>query len=209
MEVLIHLIKILLVLGVLLTAVAYVVLAERRLSAFMQNRIGPNRVGPFGLLQPVADVVKLMFKEDIVPKAASKGIYNLGPVISISIAIITFAVIPFGDTITVGGRTTKLMIADVNVGILYILALTSLGVYGIALSGWASNNKYSLLGSLRSSAQMISYELSMGLSIIGVVMIAESLRLDEIVRVQAEWRWNILLQPLGFIIFVVSAFADQ
>ena len=208
MEVLIHLIKIAIVLGVLLTVVAYVTLAERRLSAFMQNRIGPNRVGPYGLLQPLADVVKLLLKEDIVPKAANKGIYDLGPVISISIAMVAFAVIPFGDAITVGGRTIKLMIADVNVGILYILALTSLGVYGVTLSGWASNNKYSLLGGLRSSAQMISYELSMGLSIIGVIMIAESLQLDEIVRAQAGWKWNILLQPLGFIVFVVSAFAE-
>ncbi len=208
MEVLIHLIKIAIVLGVLLTVVAYVTLAERRLSAFMQNRIGPNRVGPYGLLQPLADVVKLLLKEDIVPKAANKGIYNLGPVISISIAMVAFAVIPFGDAITVGGRTIKPMIADVNVGILYILALTSLGVYGVTLSGWASNNKYSLLGGLRSSAQMISYELSMGLSIIGVIMIAESLQLDEIVRAQAGWKWNILLQPLGFIVFVVSAFAE-
>lgn len=208
MEVLIHLIKIAVVLVVLLAVVAYVTLAERRLSAFIQNRLGPNRVGPQGLLQPVADVVKLMFKEDIVPKLAHKGIHDLAPVISISVAMVTFAVVPFGDTITVGGRTIKLMIADVNVGVLYILALTSLSVYGITLSGWSSNNKYSLLGGLRSSAQMISYELSMGLSIIGVLMIAESVRLDEIVQAQAGWRWNIVLQPLGFVIFVVSAFAE-
>ncbi len=208
MEVLIHLIKIGIVQVVLLGVVAYVVLTERRVSAFIQNRLGPNRVGPQGLLQPLADVVKLVLKEDIVPKSANKGIHSLGPVISISIAMITFAVIPFGDTLTIGGRTIKLMIADVNVGILYILALTSLSVYGITLSGWASNNKYSLLGGLRSSAQMISYELSMGLSIIGVLMIGESLRLDEIVRAQAGWKWNIVLQPIGFIIFVVSAFAE-
>lgn len=208
MDVLIHLAKIAVVLGVLLTTVAYVVLAERRLSAFIQNRIGPNRVGPYGLLQPLADVVKLVLKEDIVPKSANKALHDLGPVISISVAMVTFAVIPFGDAITVAGRTIKLMIADVNVGILYILAVTSLGVYGVTLSGWASNNKYSLLGGLRSSAQMISYELSMGLSIIGVLMIVGSLQLDDIVRAQAGWKWNILLQPVGFIIFVVSAFAE-
>lgn len=208
MDVLIHLVKIAVVLGVLLTTVAYVVLAERRLSAFIQNRIGPNRVGPYGLLQPLADVVKLVLKEDIVPKSANKALHALGPVISISVAMVTFAVIPFGDAITVAGRTIKLMIADVNVGILYILAVTSLGVYGVTLSGWASNNKYSLLGGLRSSAQMISYELSMGLSIIGVLMIVGSLQLDDIVRAQAGWKWNILLQPIGFIIFVVSAFAE-
>ncbi len=208
MEVLIHLIKIAVVLAVLLTVVAYVTLAERRISAFIQNRLGPNRVGPQGLLQPLADVVKLMLKEDIVPKSAHKGIHGLAPVISISVAMVTFAVVPFGDTITVGGRTIKLMIADVNVGILYILALTSLSVYGITLSGWSSNNKYSLLGGLRASAQMISYELSMGLSIIGVLMIAESVRLEEIVQAQAGWRWNIVLQPLGCVIFVVSSFAE-
>lgn len=208
MDVLIHLVKIAVVLGVLLTTVAYVVLAERRLSAFIQNRIGPNRVGPYGLLQPLADVVKLVLKEDIVPKSANKALHDLGPVISISVAMVTFAVIPFGDAITVAGRTIKLMIADVNVGILYILAVTSLGVYGVTLSGWASNNKYSLLGGLRSSAQMISYELSMGLSIIGVLMIVGSLQLDDIVRAQAGWKWNVLLQPVGFIIFVVSAFAE-
>jgi NADH-quinone oxidoreductase subunit H len=205
---LISTIKVTIVFIVLLLTVAYVVLAERRVSAFIQNRIGPNRVGWKGLLQPIADVVKLLLKEEIVPKAANKSVHTLAPVLSITIAMVTFAVIPFGDKISLFGLDIRLMIADVNVGILYILALTSLGIYGIALSGWSSNNKYSLLGGLRSSAQMISYEISMGLSIIGVLMITGSLQLDDIVRHQQGWMWNILLQPLGFVIFMVASFAE-
>jgi len=193
---------------VLLTTAAYMVLAERRISAFVQDRIGPNRVGWQGFMQPLADLVKLVTKEDIVPKAANKFIHDLAPIISVFIALTTFAVVPFGNTIELFGRTIKLQIADVNIGILYILALASIGVYGITLSGWSSNNKYSLLGGLRSSAQMISYELSMGLSIIGVVMISSSLQLDKIVEVQSGLRWNIFLQPIGFITFLVSSFAE-
>jgi len=200
--------KVIIVFGVMLGAVAYIVLLERRLAAAIQNRIGPNRVGWNGLLQPVADVLKLVFKEDIVPVKANKFIHDFAPVISIGIATVTFAVIPFGNTISIFGYDVRLQIADVNIGILYILALTSLGVYGISLAGWSSNNKYSLLGGLRSSAQMISYELSMGISIIGIIMIAGSLQLDKIVEAQAGWRWNILLQPIGFITFVVAAFAE-
>ena len=181
MEILISIVKIVAVLLILLTSVAYIVLLERRIAAAIQNRIGPNRVGWQGLLQPLADVIKLVMKEDIVPRQANKFVHDLAPVISIVVALVTFAVIPFGDRLTLFGETIKLQIASVNVGILYILALTSLGVYGVTLSGWSSNNKYSLLGGLRSSAQIISYELSMGLSIIGVVMIAGSLQLDKIV----------------------------
>jgi NADH-quinone oxidoreductase subunit H len=208
------LVKIAIVLFVILTTVAYLVLVERRVSAFIQDRIGPNRVGPMGMFQPVADIVKLFLKEDIVPKAANKFVHSLAPLISLSVALTTFAVIPFGNTITLFGHNIKLMIADVNVGILYILALSSLGVYGITLSGWSSNNKYSLLGGLRSSAQMISYELSMGLSIIGVLMIAGTLQLDKIVMKQGDYlfgflpAWNIFLQPIGFITFVVASFAE-
>jgi NADH-quinone oxidoreductase subunit H len=211
-------VKIGLVILIMLTVVAYLVLAERKVSAFIQNRIGPNRVGPFGMFQPVADIVKLFVKEDIVPTAANKFVHSLAPMISLIVALSTFAVVPFGDTITftIGGidYTYKLLIADVNVGILYILALTSLGVYGITLSGWSSNNKYSLLGGLRASAQMVSYELSLGLSIIGVLMIANSLRLDEIVQAQGGYvlgvlpNWNIFLQPVGFVIFVAASFAE-
>lgn len=204
----------------LLPAVAYGVQTERKLSAYIQNRIGPNRVGPFGLLQPLADIPKLFLKEDVVPTNANKFVHSLGPLISITIAFSTFAVIPFGDAITVnvGGTdyTIKLQIADVNIGFLYILALSSLAVYGITLSGWSSNNKYSLLGGIRSSAQMISYELSMGLSIIGVVMLANTLQLDDIVRSQGGYldsigivpSWYIFLQPIGFITFFVSMFAE-
>lgn len=202
----------------LLPAVAYGVQTERKLSAYIQNRLGPNRVGPYGLLQPLADIPKLFLKEDIVPANANKFVHSLGPLISITIAFSTFAVIPFGNSLTVniGGidYTIRLQIADVNIGFLYILALSSLAVYGITLSGWSSNNKYSLLGGIRSSAQMISYELSMGLSIIGVVMVANTLQLDEIVQKQGGYflgflpAWNAFIQPLGFIIFTVSMFAE-
>jgi NADH-quinone oxidoreductase subunit H len=199
---------------------------ERKISAYIQNRIGPNRVGPRGWLQPIVDVVKLTMKEDIVPKSANRLIHDLAPVLSISIALSTFAVIPFGNTIELFGRQVKLMIADVNVGMLYILALTSVGVYGITLAGWSSNSKYPLLGGLRSSAQLISYELSMGLSIIGVIMVAGTLRLDQVVLHQARYwsdfnlpawiksvlgwlpAWNIFVQPIGFITFMVASFAE-
>jgi NADH-quinone oxidoreductase subunit H len=201
-------IKIVIVLLVILTVVANLVYVERRFSAFIQNRIGPNRVGPAGLLQSPADVLKLFIKEDIVPSRANPFLHTLAPIISIAVALVTFAVIPFGSTIPLFGHEVQLMIADVNVGVLYILALTSLGVYGITLSGWSSNNKYSLLGSLRSSAQMISYELSMGLSIIGVIMIAGTLELDRIVELQSGMAWNALLTPIGFITFLVASFAE-
>jgi NADH-quinone oxidoreductase subunit H len=204
----ISLIKIVLVVGIILTTVANLVWAERRVSAFIQDRIGPNRVGPLGLLQAPADVLKLFIKEDIVPVSANKAIHTLAPIISLTVAMSTFAVIPFGDQISLFGKEIKLLIADVNIGVLYILALTSLGVYGVTLSGWASNNKYSLLGGLRSSAQMISYELSMGLSVVGVIMVAGSMQLDAIVEHQAGLAWNAFLTPIGFITFVVAAFAE-
>jgi NADH-quinone oxidoreductase subunit H len=205
---LISLTKILIVEIVLLTGVAYSVYVERRFSAFVQNRIGPNRVGPAGLLQPIVDVIKLLFKEDVVPEKANRFIHSLAPAISLVVALSTFAVIPFGDKIILFGREIKLQIADVNIGILYILALLSLGVYGISLSGWSSNNKYSLLGGLRASAQMISYELAMGVSVLAIILINGSLRLDVVVANQFGWKWNIILQPIGFIIFLVSSFAE-
>ncbi len=208
MEILITVIKIAVVMGVMLGAVAYIVLVERKVAAAIQNRIGPNRVGWQGLLQPLADVLKLVMKEDIVPAKANKFIHDLAPIISITVALTTFAVVPFGNHINLFGHDIKLQIADVNIGVLYILALTSLGVYGVTLSGWSSNNKYSLLGGMRSSAQMISYELSMGVSVIGVVMIAGSLQLDKVVEAQAGWHWNIFLQPIGFITFLVASFAE-
>ena len=199
---------IVIVIVVLLTMVAYSVYAERRVSALIQDRFGPNRVGPQGLLQPIADIFKLALKEDIVPDKATKSVHTLAPMISLFVALTTIAVVPFGNTIVLFGRKISLQIADVNVGILYILALTSLGVYGITLSGWSSNNKYSLFGGLRSSAQMISYELSMGLSVIGVILITGSLSLQDIVLHQYGWRWNIILQPIGFITFLVASFAE-
>jgi NADH-quinone oxidoreductase subunit H len=208
MDIIEPLIKIIFVVLVNLTVVAYLVLVERRVSAFIQNRIGPNRVGPAGMFQPVADIVKLFLKEDIVPKAANKFVHSLAPIISLVVAMTTFAVIPFGNTIHLFGRDVKLMIADVNVGILYLLALSSLGVYGITLSGWSSNNKYSLLGGLRSSAQMISYELSMGLAIIGVLMIAGTLQLNKIVESQAHGMWYFWRSPISFITFVIASFAE-
>jgi NADH-quinone oxidoreductase subunit H len=214
-SILIVLIKILIIMfGVLVLGAAMAVLAERRVSAFIQERLGPNRVGPGGILQPFADVVKLVMKEDIVPRQANRFIHDFAPIISITIALSTFAIIPFGNTIELFGRQIKLMIADVDIGILYLLALTSVGVYGVSLAGWSSNNKYSLLGGLRSSAQLISYELSMGLSLIGVIMISGTLRLDQTVLQQtAYWwgiipKWNIFLQPLGFITFMIASFAE-
>lgn len=207
-DLLITLAKIAVVHGVILTGVAYSVYAERKVSAFVQNRYGPNRVGPQGLLQPLVDVIKLLMKEDIVPEKANKFIHALAPGISIVVSLSTFAVIPFGDTITLFGRTIQLQIANVNIGILYILALLSLGVYGVTLSGWSSNNKYSLLGGLRSSAQMISYELSMGIAVLGIIIMNGTLELNQIVQNQYGWQWNILLQPVGFIIFLVASFAE-
>ncbi|MCX6135756.1 MAG: NADH-quinone oxidoreductase subunit NuoH [Ignavibacteriales bacterium] len=212
--ILISIAKFITFLSIVLVSVILLVYAERRVSAFIQNRLGPNRVGPWGLFQGIADVAKLLLKEDIVPASAYKPVHDLAPIISIAVSLSTFAIVPFGNTIELFGSQVKLMIADVNVGILYLLSITSLGVYGITLAGWSSNNKYSLLGGLRSSAQMISYELSMGLSIIGVVMVAGTLRLDQIVLHQARYiggwipAWNIFLQPVAFITFVVAAFAE-
>lgn len=203
------LIKAVFIITLLLLTAAVLVYAERKVSAFIQNRIGPNRVGPFGVLQPFADVIKLFMKEDLVPKAADKNFHRLAPIISLGVAVALYAIIPFAHYITIDNQKIFLGVApDLNIGILYILAMTSVGVYGLTLAGWSSNNKYSLLGGLRSSAQMISYELSMGLSIVGVIMITGSLNMNNIILHQESWRWNILFQPLGFIIFLVSAFAE-
>jgi len=206
------LIKTLIIITMILFSAAILVYMERRVSAFIQNRIGPNRTGPLGLLQPFADVLKLFMKEDLIPDASTKPIHRLAPVISLGITVAVFAVIPFGNYFTIGtGETAKIIYMgvapNVNIGILYILAMTSVGVYGITLAGWSSNNKYSLLGGLRSSAQMISYELSMGLAILGVIMVSGSLNLNDIVIHQAGL-WNIVTQPLGFIIFLTAAFAE-
>jgi len=195
------------VLVLLLTAFAYMTLLERRVLAKFHIRVGPNRVGPFGLLQPLADGVKLIFKENFVPTHVDRVVYWLAPAISMTTALFVYAVIPFGDTITVFGRQIPLYLASVNVGILLILGASSVGVYGIILGGWSSNNKYSLLGSLRSSAQLISYELALGLAVIAVVIGAGSLNLLEIVAAQSS-RWFVATQPLGFLVFLTAAVAE-
>jgi NADH-quinone oxidoreductase subunit H len=200
-------IKIGIVVGILLGIIAYLIWVERKVMAHMQVRLGPMRVGWHGLLQPIADGLKLIFKEDIIPAQASKVIFVLAPVIAVVPALLSIAVIPFGDTISIYGQSIDMVISDVNIGILFILAVTSVGVYGIILGGWSSNNKYSLLGALRSAAQMISYELSLGLSLIGVIMISQSLSLVDIVDSQAKY-WFVILQPLGFLIYAISAIAE-
>jgi NADH-quinone oxidoreductase subunit H len=204
---LISLVKVLIVFTAMLLIVAYMTLMERKVLGHMQVRFGPNRAGPFGLLQPVADGIKLFFKEDIIVPFANRIIYILAPAVIVITALVSFAVIPFGDSIKIMGQSIDLVVADVNVGLLYLFAVSSLGVYGVVMGGWASNNKYSLLGSIRSSAQMISYELSLGLSIVGVLMIVGSLSLNQIVEAQSRV-WFVLCQPLGFIIFLISAVAE-
>jgi NADH-quinone oxidoreductase subunit H len=204
--------KIAVVLVVLLTCVAYTVLLERKVVGRIQNRFGPSRVGPFGLLQPLADGAKLFLKEDIMPAEVYRPLYILAPVIALACALLSIAVVPFGADIKFHG-VDLFEIADVNIGLLVILGITSVGVYGIALSGWASNNKYSLLGSLRSSAQMVSYELALGLSVVGVVMRAGSLRLRDIVNVQSAHgmlSWNVFggFQFVAFFIYLIAAYAE-
>lgn len=205
--VLIALVKVLVVFTAMLLIVAYMTLMERKVLGHMQVRYGPNRAGPYGLLQPIADGIKLFFKEDIIVPHANRLIYILAPSIMVITALVSFAVIPFGDSITILGQKVDMVVADVNVGLLYLFAISSLGVYGLVMGGWASNNKYSLLGAIRSSAQMISYELPLGLSIIGVLMITGSLSTVKIVGAQSQV-WFIVYQPLGFLIYLISAVAE-
>ena len=194
--------------GITLGVAMYSTYAERKVAAFMQDRIGPNRAGPFGILQPLADGVKMFMKEDFIPSESSKWLFIAGPGIAMFVATMTGAVIPWGSTFTGFGQNMPLQIADVNVGILYILGFLSIGVYGIMIGGWASNNKYSLYGAIRASSQMISYELAMGLSIIAVVMMCGTVNLREIAFQQAGLNWNVWYQPLGFLLFFVSALAE-
>ena len=198
--------KILVVFVLMLVTVAYLTWIERKLLAHMQVRCGPLRVGWHGLLQPIADGIKLFFKEDIVVEQADKFIYIICPLIVTVCAFASFAVIPFGGEIQLFGRKIGLHIANIDIGVLYIFALSSLSIYGITLAGWSSNNKYSLLGGLRSAAQMISYEVAAGLAIIGVLMITGSLSLVKIVEAQSTW--NILRQPLGFLVFLICGIAE-
>ena len=205
--------KILLVWAIALAALLpNLVWAERRGAGMIQDRPGPNRVGPFGLFQAVADVIKLFMKEDVTPLYVDKLLYNLAPWITMMPALVTFAVIPFGATlpVTLGGvtRDVPLIIADVNIGILYIFAFASLGVYGIVLAGWSSNNKYSLMGGLRASAQIISYELAMGFAAASTFLVAGSLRLPAVVEWQQAHVWNVVPQFVGFLIFLIAVFAE-
>ncbi|NCU03011.1 MAG: NADH-quinone oxidoreductase subunit NuoH [Chitinophagaceae bacterium] len=191
-----------------LVVALYMTFGERKVAAWIQDRIGPNRAGPLGLLQPLADGLKMFFKEEIIPTSSNKALFILGPSLAMVTAMLTSAVIPWGDKLELFGRTISLQIADVNIGILYVFGILSLGVYGIMIGAWASNNKFSLMGGLRAASQIISYELAMGLSLIALLMITGSLSLGDMVRQQQEGLWNVIVQPLGFLIFLVCAFAE-
>ena len=214
--VIVSVIKIVIALFVLLTAVAYTVWLERKVVGHIQNRWGPTRVGPFGLLQPLADGIKFLFKEDLTPPHVYKPLYIAAPMIALVCALTSISVIPVGNWVTVAGVHTPLQITDLNIGLLLILGITSMGVYGVALAGWSSNNKYSLLGGLRASAQMVSYEVSLGLSLVGVLIVAGSFSLRDIVEAQGGhfWgfipKWNIFYggQIIAFFIYLISAYAE-
>lgn len=186
---------------------AYVTLYERKVLARMQTRLGPNRAGPMGVLQPVADGIKLIFKEELIPAGADKLIFVIAPVITVIPALIVTAVVPWGETIKLFGQQVPLAIADVNIGVLYIMAVTSISVYGITLAGWSSNNKYATMGGLRATAQMISYELALGLAMLGPVLLAGSLSIMDIVRAQTGM-WYALLQPAAFVIYFIASMAE-
>lgn len=202
------LIKGLILLLILFTAGAYMTLCERVIMARLQLRIGPNRVGPWGLLQPLADGIKLLFKERFQPAGIEVLAYWLAPGISLFLALFVFALIPFGGTVEIAGTPIRFQIADINVGLLLLLAISSLAVYGIVLAGWSSNNRYSLLGAIRSTAQMISYEIPMSLSLLPVALTTGTLTLSEIVAYQQQHHWLILTQPLSFLIYLITAFAE-
>jgi NADH-quinone oxidoreductase subunit H len=205
----IPLLKIIIVLNATLVAVTYMVLLERKVIAWAQSRLGPMRVGPYGILQPVADAVKLMIKEDITPTRADKWVFTAAPVISMVPALIVYAVIPFGPEVSLFGRHVTLYITDVNVGLLYIVSVASVGVYGIILAGYASNSKFPLLASLRASAQLISYEVAVTLTLVSVILVAGSLSMVDIVRAQEHQHlWFMFVQPLAFGIFVIGGLAE-
>jgi len=207
-DVLVAVVRSAVLIGVLLGGMAYMTWFERRLIGRFQIRLGPNRVGPAGLLQPLADAAKLFFKENITPSAADPLLYPLAPAITLFAALAAFAVIPIGPTYNLGGVALPFYISDLPIGVLYLLGASSLGVYGLVLGGWSSGSKYSLLGALRASAQVVSYELILGLAIVGVVIVGGTLSLGQLVALQAGSIWFIVLQPLGFILFLIAAVAE-
>ncbi|AZI25081.1 MAG: NADH-quinone oxidoreductase subunit NuoH [Pedobacter agri] len=194
--------------GISLVIAMYSTYAERKVAAYLQDRLGPDRAGPFGILQPLADGVKMFMKEEIIPSTSNKWLFIVGPGLALLCACIGTAVIPWGSPMEIGGKIVPLQVADINVGVLYIFGVVSLGVYGVMIGGWASNNKYSLLSAIRAASQNISYEIAMGLSIIALLLMTNTLSLKEIVDQQHGWRWNVLYQPLGFLIFMVCSFAE-
>lgn len=194
--------------GISLLIAMYSTYAERKVAAFLQDRLGPDRAGPFGILQPLADGVKMFMKEEIIPTNASKWLFMVGPGLAMLTACIGTAVIPWGSPIIVGDRVIPLQVTDINVGILYIFGVVSLGVYGVMIGGWASNNKYSLLSAIRAASQNISYEIAMGLSIIALLLVTNSMSMGEIVANQHGWRWNVIYQPVGFLLFMICSFAE-
>ena len=196
------------VFGLSLGVAAYSTLAERKIAGFLQDRVGPHRAGPGGMFQPLADGLKMFFKEEIIPTESNRFLFILGPSLALFTALLGSAVIPWGQSMQVGDRLVPLQVTDINVGILYIFGIVSLGVYGIMIGGWSSNNKFALMGSIRAAAQNISYEVAMGLSLIALLMMTNSLSMKEIAEQQHGWQWNVLFQPLGFIIFLVCAFAE-
>jgi NADH-quinone oxidoreductase subunit H len=207
-DLLIDVVRAAVVIFALLTGMAYMTLFERRVISKLQVRVGPNRVGPGGLLQPLADALKLFFKEDIAPAPADRPLYLLAPGIALFAALAAFAVVPIGPTVQIGGASIPLQVADLNVSLVYLIGVSSLGVYGLVLGGWASGSKYSLLGGLRAAAQVVSYELIIGLALIGVVLVGGSLSLGELVAGQTRVGPYVLLQPLGFLLYLVAAVAE-
>jgi NADH-quinone oxidoreductase subunit H len=201
-------ILILVVFTITLLVALYSTYAERKVAAFMQDRLGPDRAGPWGILQPFADGIKMFTKEEILPNTSDHMLFLIGPGIAMLTALMTSAVIPWGNDLVIGGKTVSLMVANINVAVLYVFGVVSMGVYGILVGGWASNNKYSLLGAVRASSQMISYELAMGLSLVALIMTTGSLNIHDIVDMQHGFRWNVWFQPLGFFIFIICAFAE-